>query len=314
MRAYVGVTDGDWYQLLRDFDHVEEVNFWQPGGKHQFRALEPGELFLFKLHSPRNFIVGGGIFAYSTILPVSLAWESFSLGNGAPSFEAMRRRIERYRRAKATPFVDYDIGCILLTQPFFLPESEWIPTPADWAPNIVQGKRYDLENEPGASLFRQLQHSLSRANTRVGSAMQTGDADVERSGRYGAPTLITPRLGQGTFRVVVTDAYERRCAITGEKVLPVLQAAHIRPYAQNGPHHVQNGLLLRSDLHTLFDRGYLTVGPDRQLEVSQRLHEDFDNGREYYALRGRPLRAPRSLDSRPHEEFLAWHNENVYRG
>ena len=51
----------------------------------------------------------------------------------------------------------------------------------------------------------------------------------------------------------MTDAYERRCAVTGEKTLPVLEAAHIRPYALLGPHRVNNGLLLRSDLHKLFD-------------------------------------------------------------
>lgn len=46
--------------------------------------------------------------------------------------------------------------------------------------------------------------------------------------------LIRHRLGQGAFRVLVTDAYQRRCAISGEKTLPVLEAAHIRPYSQHG--------------------------------------------------------------------------------
>jgi len=53
----------------------------------------------------------------------------------------------------------------------------------------------------------------------------------------------------------VTDAYTRRCAITGEKTLPALQAGHIRPHAKSGPHEIRNGLLLRSDLHNLFDLG-----------------------------------------------------------
>ena len=44
---------------------------------------------------------------------------------------------------------------------------------------------------------------------------------------YGDPVLVRPRLGQGTFRVLVTDNYRRRCAVTGEKALPVLDAAHI---------------------------------------------------------------------------------------
>ncbi len=77
--------------------------------------------------------------------------------------------------------------------------------------------------------------------------------------RYGSPTVVYPRLGQGSFRVVVTDIYSRWCAVTRERTLPVLDAAHIRPYGQDGPHDPRNGLLLRSDIHTLFDQGYVTV-------------------------------------------------------
>lgn len=52
--------------------------------------------------------------------------------------------------------------------------------------------------------------------------------------RFGAPHLIRPRLGQGAFRVLVTDVYGRKCAVTGERTLPALEAAHIRPYAEGG--------------------------------------------------------------------------------
>jgi len=91
---------------------------------------------------------------------------------------------------------------------------------------------------------------------------------------YGSPYLVRPRLGQGAFRVLVIDAYQRRCAITGERTLPVLQAAHIKPHASSGPHEVRNGLLLRADLRILFDRGYVTVTPDLRVEVSRRIRED----------------------------------------
>src|SRR5687768_18468815 len=77
MNAYVGITDWEWFQLLRQQVQPAEANFWKPGGNQVFRALTPGELFLFKLHSPRNYIVGGGVFAHSSLLPVSLAWKSF---------------------------------------------------------------------------------------------------------------------------------------------------------------------------------------------------------------------------------------------
>ena len=98
--------------------------------------------------------------------------------------------------------------------------------------------------------------------------------------------MIRPRLGQGAFRVLITDNYQRRCAVTREKTLPVLDAAHIRPYSKGGQHDVRNGLLLRRDIHSLFDRGYVTVTPEHRFEVSRQLDEDYGNGKVYYDLLG----------------------------
>ena len=78
------VTDGDWFEMLRQHPNLGEVNFWAPSAAN-FRALRPGELFLFKLHAPRNVIVGGGVFTYANALPCSLAWEAFGVANGARS-------------------------------------------------------------------------------------------------------------------------------------------------------------------------------------------------------------------------------------
>ncbi|MGI0148604.1 MAG: HNH endonuclease [Thermoplasmata archaeon] len=112
----------------------------------------------------------------------------------------------------------------------------------------------------------------------------------------------------------MTDAYGRRCSITGERTLPVLEAAHIQPYSEGGEHRVDNGMLLRSDLHTLFGRGYVTVTPDLKLEVSRRLKEDWENGRDYYAMRGRELRPPDHPEIMPSRDFLRWHNSQRYLG
>ena len=213
MKAYVGITDGDWFDLLAQASRLDEVNFWQPGGNRIFRALEPGGLFLFKLHSPRNFIAGGGFFTHATLLPVSLAWESFGVTNGARSLEEMRARIEHYRRRPADVHEDYTIGCVILSQPFFLPEPQWIPAPPDWHPNIVQGRTYDLREQPGRGLWSAVQAAVAGAGQHWPAAW--GDAGGPR---YGDPVLAAPRLGQGAFRVLVTDAYGRRCAVTGERV------------------------------------------------------------------------------------------------
>jgi putative restriction endonuclease len=137
---------------------------------------------------------------------------------------------------------------------------------------------------------------------------------AEEQARYGEPVLVKPRLGQGAFRVVVTDIYNRRCAVTSEKTLPALEAAHIRPYASGGGHDPHNGILLRRDIHSLFDLGYVTVTRDLHFEVSQRIRDEFENGREYYAMHGRQIAVPQRADFRPNLSVLEWHNQVRFLG
>ena len=252
----VAVTDYDWFQTLRVSEDWPEVNFWAPS-RASFRALQPGELFLFKLHSPRNYIVGGGVFAQAMTLPCSLAWEAFGQANGAADLAEMRARIMRYRDVDTNDRTDFQIGCRILTQAFFKRDDEWLPVPESWSKNIVSFKTYSTDSEDGQRLWGWAQGATS--------GPLPGFADD--GARFGEPTLIRPRLGQGAFRIAVTDAYQRRCAVTGERTLPALDAAHIRPYAEGGEHSVSNGLLLRRDIHCLFDLGYVTVTPDHVFEV-----------------------------------------------
>src|SRR5262249_40080488 len=131
--------------------------------------------------------------------------------------------------------------------------------------------------------------------------------------RFGKAQVVLPRLGQGAFRVIVADAYERKCALSPTRVLHVLESAHIKPYAEGGSHSPTNGLLLRKDIHTLFDLGYITVTPEYKVEVSRKIKEEFDNGKEYYQMQGQPIRLPNVEQYRPSPEMLRWHN-NRFRG
>lgn len=303
IKLVVAVTDSDWFSLLRQQTLLKEVNFWAPSDR-SFKALQPGELFLFKLHSPVNKIVGGGVFAYASSLPLSLAWESFGIANGATTLTEMRRRIAKYRHAGADDRSDFSIGCRILTQPFFLDEHDWLPVPASWSDNIVSLKTFTTDNQEGLALWEAVTRRLS----------VTPPFAAEPGQRFGAPQLVVPRLGQGAFRILVTDDYRRRCAITGEKTLPALDAAHIRPYSEGGEHAPSNGILLRRDIHSLFDAGYVTVSPDLRFEVSNRIREEFENGRHYYALHGQALSLPEARAHRPELDALRWHNEHVYKG
>lgn len=288
----------------------EEVNFWQPSGKSVFRALKPGEPFLFKLHSPLNFIVGGGFFVKHSVIPISLAWEAFEQKNGAYDIIAFREKVMKYRGQNLGIEPDPLIGCIILTQPFFFPRGKWIPVPENWSSNIVQGKTYDIANPIGKTLWDKVKNIIINTSPKPENALVV----AEDQAHYGTEHIIRPRLGQGAFRVLVTDAYNRRCAITGERTLPVLESAHIKPFSVSGPHSINNGLLLRSDLHKLFDLGYITVTTDFNVEVSRRIKEEYENGREYYAFHGKELLSlPTNLIDRPSSKYIEWHNQHRYR-
>ncbi len=215
----------------------------------------------------------------------------------------MRERIARYRKQAEDPRQDYMIGCRILTQPFFLPDTEWIPIPESWSPYIQQGRAYDTAEGDGRRLWELI---VDRVAAREGASIAVP--------RYREPVLIRPRLGQGAFRVGVTSVYQRRCAVTGERTLPILDAAHIRPYGAGGDHEITNGLLLRTDVHRLFDLGYVTVSGDGHFEVGRRLKEDFENGRHYYAMHGRPITLPDNVDQRPAPDALEWHQANKFLG
>lgn len=314
MKYYLGVTDTKWFNFLKQ-SHPEDVNFWQPGGNSRFRVINRGAPFLFKLKSPVNAIGGIGFFSSHTFLPLSVAWDTFNTRNGCASFVDFNHSIRSYRKDKGNG--NPVIGCIVLTDPIFFREEDWIDVPKNWAKSIVQGKSYDTNETIGNDLWQKVESMVQMYLSDRQGVNNKSPLMVEEpaDSLYGNSILRKVRLGQGAFRVLITDAYSRKCSISGEKTLPVLEAAHIKPYAISGPHALTNGILLRSDLHKLFDSGYLTVTKDMRVEVSSRIREEFENGREYYQFHGQPLNVlPVASNEQPNGLYIEWHNSNVFRG
>ena len=315
MKFYLGVTDIDWYNFLSKREN-EDINFWQPGGNAHFKALSPGAPFLFKLKSPLNAIAGVGFFSSHSLLPLDVAWEIFGERNGLDSLLKFKNKIIQYRSAGNLFSENPNIGCIILTDPIFFKPEDWIHVPEDWSRSIVQGKSYDDTSDTGRNLWKKVDlllhaYSLFERTDNTKSQLILEEPESEYTRRY----LTKVRLGQGAFRVQLTDAYYRKCSVTGEKTLPVLEAAHIKPFAESGPNHISNGILLRADLHKLYDTGYITFTKDLKVEVSKRIKEEFQNGREYYQFHGQPLKIlPSRLIDRPNEKYIEWHNNNIYNG
>lgn len=191
---------------------------------------------------------------------------------------------------------------------------EWFPVPSDWSGNIVTGKVYNTQSDEGSRLVRELE--LRTASTVLFERERTKFDGFGESpqARYGAPIEVLPRLGQGAFRIKVAGAYSFQCAISDTKVLPALEAAHIRPYSSGGLHEYQNGLLLRKDIHSVLDSGFATISDDYKFHVSSKIREIFNNGNEYIRLHGASLKLPAVPDLRPSSENVRWHQQNVYVG
>jgi putative restriction endonuclease len=309
MKFYLGVTDPRWFNYLSQVK-PEDVNFWRPGDT-AFKAVEQGAPFVFKLKGKINKIVGLGFFYQYIRLPITVAWDTFGNGNGFQFFSDFALAIDDLRRRDRA--YNSELGCIVLTNPIFFGEQDWIEVPRDWKSNIVSGSTYSTENEIGHNLWREIDLRLQN--------YLTADLDPTKSlamvKTNGSPDynliLTKVRIGQGSFRASVTSAYQKRCSITGEKTLPVLEAAHIKSYSKSGPNLASNGLLLRSDLHKLFDTGYLTITSDLKIEVSNRIRAEFENGKEYYQFHGRNLAYIPNENIKPRSEYIQWHNENVFR-
>lgn len=131
------------------------------------------------------------------------------------------------------------------------------------------------------------------------------DAEMDRLGfdnRTFAMRSIAQRQGQQAFRNRLLTAYSRRCAVTGTAAVPVLEAAHIARYLGPQSNRTNNGILLRADIHTLFDLHQLTISPDYVVWVNPKLGDTYDQ------FHGSDLVLPAKASERPVRELLEAHN------
>jgi putative restriction endonuclease len=215
---------------------VDEVNFWQPQATRPMKAMAPGEPVFFRLKKPVHAIAGYGFFAHFRVVDLDTAWELFGWKNGDPDKLGFLRRIGDYRHADLldprTPRAP--IGCTVLRDAVFWPDSRWIPWGADmgWAPNIVQGR---TETDPRRAHL--LFERIAADERDVPADLGLDFALLADDSRESALREVATREGQGAFRLRLLDAYDGQCAITGEHTEPVLDAAHAPTQRRKSPPH-----------------------------------------------------------------------------
>jgi HNH endonuclease len=314
MEPYIAVTNPEWFTMLRQLAgmggepddrgnvSLDEVNFWNPGGR-MLKRFSLGTPIFLRLKAPHKCIAGYGYFSVFHAMRLDLAWDCFGPKNGAA---------DPFELARLTGKSPQDvIGCTVLRNVVFWPQERWV----DWRENkgwaSAGPQRGKTERDPAraAGLQDEIAYDHMATPEEMIKPFQLVDADE----RQIAQAKVVQRQGQGAFRTQLLQAYGSRCAITGEHTEIVLDAAHIQPYLGPRSNHVQNGLLLTKEFHTLFDAGYVTVTPDYEVRVSSRLLSDWDNGHRYYPVDGQGLVVlPEMEGLRPNLEVLEWHGERRF--
>ena len=209
-------------------------------------------------------------------MPLSIAWETFGSANGVRSLSDMRRRVNALRRNAEDNDV---IGCVVLSDVVVLAQTEHVEAPKDWKPNIVRIAGYDMLTGEGARVWNQLRAlDIRAAQPEHSSLLST------------ARTRCIPAHGYGRIRTTMRD--------------------HRRAHAT---HHIRNGILMRSDVHRLYDLGLVTVESDLTFRVSKSIERDYSNGKMYYVLDGKKIATPARPEHRPDSEALDWHATSVFR-
>lgn len=291
-------TDIEWFNFLRQNASLTTVNFWTPTDWN-VKRLSEGDYWYFVLkgREPRK-LGGGGRFSHYEIVKVSEAWERYGIANGVESKELLTKKLNDYKKRNPQHYeyqTDPKVGCIILNDCIFLDDANQRPVSEyalDFAPSIVKYKTFPL-----APL--QLYGLGSTLGQEYDAAISDEDA------RRRVVSSIVNRQGQGSFRQSLITAYNSKCAITGYDAIDALEAAHIMPY--RGPHSnvVRNGLLLRSDIHTLFDLRKITISPEYRVI----LHPDLINTC-YNELNGKKIALPANRSDWPSPQALRKHSGN----
>lgn len=298
---YIGNTDHDWFRFCKENSPLREVNFWQPSRQH-FKAMHEGGIFFFRCKAPINKIGGFGTLASAGVASVATCWDELGISNGTRSKEEFLERVSKYNKNVK---VDEQtlVGFKILVDPVFLDEEHWIDLPADWSQNIVTGKSYNsisMEGERLLTFYRSHQSSAFRDSKFDDFGFS--DHPVPAC-TMGQPQKV--RSGQARFKFALLDAYEARCAVTGSSVEAFLEAAHIIPFSESMDNSVNNGILLRCDIHTLFDRGLLNINGNYLVELSDKFFELYPDDIIYRGLHGQKISLPKKASWHPSLNNLA---------
>ncbi len=295
----IAPTDNTWFQFLRDTELNSFVNFWTPT-PWNIKKLNQGERWYFLLKSPIRQLGGFGEFYEYKNLTTNEAWKEFGKRNGCVDKAQFINRIQNYIDKNSESFggksIDvntYQIGCIVLVNCQYWDEEKYLRPEdfqIDFAAQVVKYKYFD-QYDP-FTIQIDGSHNFNLVNEPR--------EDFKRE--------VSQRKGQSEFKGKILKAYENKCCITGEACPELLEAAHLQSYLTESSNHIQNGVLLRVDLHRLYDSGLLFIDSHYIVHISSLIQSIT-----YQQYNGQRISLPDNPNSYPSKESLELKRPNFRR-
>lgn len=264
--------------------------FWTPT-PWNLRKLKQGEKFYFLLKAPIRQIGGFAEYVEYKNLTADQAWNEYGIRNGRTTKELFLDSIKSYldknskkfRGTNITP-ENHIIGCIILKNCIFFDDEGFLNT-EDYGlkfPTQIVKIKYINSVDPFFS-----NNNDKKIFTPI------NDKKIKNY------VLTDTRIGQGLFSGMIKKAYNNQCCVSGEKIPELLNAAHIQSYINADSHHVQNGLLMRVDIHALYDAGLISIDENYDILVSEQL-----NLTDYYKYKSKKITLPVNRSDFPSKDAL----------
>ncbi len=274
----VAPTDLIWFEYLKTHCLIDDINFWTPSD-WRVKSLHPGDKFIFKLKGKDDRAGGYGTFVEYKYQSLDATWKEFGTRNGFDCKSDFYQAIGGYQAQASSK-----CGCIVLTDVVFFDSPISLSSVGiNFSRQVVKFKTctqpfpFDSTTTPQLSSFNL----------------------VATSNKNKKSQLATYREGQGQFHTEVCAAYGKRCCISCETIPELLQAAHIQDYINKDSNHIQNGLLLRIDLHKLFDSGLLYIDDQYYVHVSSLVASPY-----YQQYNGKKITLPSNPSAWPSKDAL----------
>lgn len=319
MGSYIINTDPHWYSFVFS-QGIKNPVFWLKRERSPSReTIIPGNPIFFRITRTNPPVIKGhGVVVSASVYSLTDAFNLYGQRLGYPSMGEMVDASASWTSGvQLQP--DTRMFCVEVAD---FRVTEDIRTDTRLSDlgiefdhrHVVTGKELDdaqttaLLNLARSAHGRQVRSLVSLIDNEeaAGAVDEFNPRDIQ-DGREKIARLVAKRRGQHKFRKKLLAAYDSKCAITGCDAIAALEAAHIIPYRGHQTNHVTNGLLLRADLHTLFDLGLIAIDSSSMLVV---MHPDL-LATDYKSLSGKRVMLPKNKQHRPNIEALDIHRREA---